>query len=73
MPAYDYKSDDGEVVTIQRSIHETPVAHFRSAETGKEYHRLFHPLGIVYNAMGFYKTDSADSIEQWRRENMKGL
>lgn len=72
MAQYDYQSDDGEIVTIERSIHETPVPYFRSAED-KVYRRVFHPLGIVYNTMGFYKTDSADSIEQWRRENMKGL
>jgi predicted nucleic acid-binding Zn ribbon protein len=81
MPYYDYKNEEtGQVITIQRSIHDAPIGHVVGKD-GLVYRRVFHATPVNYACMGFYATDygrggqdkTDRAIETWRRENMKGM
>ncbi len=71
MPEYDYIDECGNVLTVRFPLAENKPAAIE--HNGVTYRRLFTALPVIYNAMGFYKTDNLDSIEKWRKEHMKGM
>ena len=71
-PEYDYYNEEtGQYMTIAAPLHADKPATIEYQ--GKIYRRVFGAPKVIYGCMGFYTTDNADSIEKWRRENMKGL
>lgn len=78
MPYYDYRSDDGETITKSHPLADAKPDEI--VEDGIVYRRVYYPLGVIYNCLGFYTTDhglsnldkNQQAIEKWKRENLRG-
>jgi predicted nucleic acid-binding Zn ribbon protein len=70
MPLYDFIDENtGTIVELKFSIHQDIPA--KVEDRGAVYRRLFAPTKIIFHGTGFYTTDSMNSIDQWRKENLR--
>jgi predicted nucleic acid-binding Zn ribbon protein len=71
MPYYDYKNQQGEIIT-QYFPMDGPLPPPSVDVLGIVYKRVYYSSTVIYNSTGFYTTDSMNSIDKWRKENLKG-
>jgi predicted nucleic acid-binding Zn ribbon protein len=65
---YRYQAPNGAIAEhTQSMVQPIPESILRD---GIVHTRIFDIPGVIYKCMGFYSTDNASSIEQWRRENL---
>lgn len=71
MPSYVYEDPETKQ-RVERvfSIFADLPASF--VVDGRTYRRVFEAPPVIYGTGGFYTTDNANSIDKWRRENLKG-
>ena len=57
MPTYSFRCQKcGKEVGAELGMNDTKVLPF-ACGCGGEYHRVFHPLNVIYRPGGFYTTD----------------
>ena len=55
MPTYVYRRDDGTSFEYKQAFEDEPLAV--CPETGQDVVRIIKPVGVIYKALGFYKTE----------------
>lgn len=70
MPFYVYQNDAGHRIERFCSMQSTPPSAVDHLSF--RYHRVYLAPPVIYNCKGFYTTDTMNSIDAWRKENLRG-